>query len=143
MWHESDRLFDLVDRLSEMVDFEVGRVLADYGVTRLQYRVLTALALAAEPLCVSDLAVRCWAQQPTISKALDQLAARDLIAREVKPRDRRVTLVSLTASGRALAHSLRRSEIQSTARVLARFEANGHAARLTKLLAPAAAAAAA
>jgi DNA-binding MarR family transcriptional regulator len=44
--------------------------------------------------------------QPSLSRMVDRLAARDLVRREGEPGDRRTTVVCLTDAGRALQRSV-------------------------------------
>ncbi|MFB0835763.1 MarR family winged helix-turn-helix transcriptional regulator [Arthrobacter halodurans] len=54
------------------------------------------------PLRLSELAERLRIAPRSATEVVDQLEARGLVARAPDPRDRRATLVSLTAEGRAL-----------------------------------------
>jgi len=66
-----------------------------------QWRVLRALVEAAE-LDATEIAERCALLLPSLSRILQNLERRKLIQRTTSPQDQRRSLVSITASGRAL-----------------------------------------
>lgn len=69
------------------------------GLNSLEWRVLATLA-DAQPMPVGRLALEVLAQQPTLTKSLDRLAAQGWVERQADPADARRTLVALTAAGR-------------------------------------------
>ncbi|WP_067547616.1 MarR family winged helix-turn-helix transcriptional regulator [Nocardia crassostreae] len=76
-------------------------VLERHGLTMWAYAVL--LGLGGEPVYTqAALAKAIGADKTRIIGVLDDLQQRGLITREADPADRRVNLVSLTASGREL-----------------------------------------
>ena len=68
-------------------------------LTMREYDVLYTLSRCAEPLRLSELNEHVLLSQPALSRMVDRLVARGLIAREPDPRDRRSVLLSLTAAG--------------------------------------------
>ena len=72
-----------------------------HGVTEQQWRVLRALAEVGES-DVSALAGMICLLPPSLSRIVPDLEARGLVCRRTAARDRRSSLGSLTAQGRAL-----------------------------------------
>jgi DNA-binding MarR family transcriptional regulator len=64
------------------------------------------------PMTLGDVAARERIAPPSVTKAVEQLVSRGLVARRVDPTDRRVVLVEATADGRRLleANRARRNE---------------------------------
>lgn len=64
------------------------------------------------PMTLGDVAARERIAPPSVTKAVEQLVSRGLVARSVDPSDRRVVLVEATADGRRLleANRARRNE---------------------------------
>lgn len=83
------------------------------------------LAVLAEPgdWTVRGLAQALAAPDSTVSSALDRLEARDLIARERHPGDRRVMQVALATEGRVLAARLKTAQMQNCRGMLSRLPA--------------------
>lgn len=69
------------------------------GLNSLEWRVLATLA-DSEPVAVGRLALEVLAQQPTVTKTLDRLAAQGFVERGADPADARRSLVAITAAGR-------------------------------------------
>jgi DNA-binding MarR family transcriptional regulator len=70
----------------------------------IDYLVLTALQTSeARPYLLSEVARNLLVHATTVALATDRLVARGLVTRQGDPRDRRATLVTITAEGRALA----------------------------------------
>jgi DNA-binding MarR family transcriptional regulator len=64
------------------------------------------------PMTLGDVAARERIAPPSVTKAIEQLVSKGLVARRVDPNDRRVVLVEATAEGRRLleANRARRNE---------------------------------
>ena len=92
LWRTYDRLRALEDEL-----------FAKFDLTAQQYNVLRLLR-AADPASVPTQVIgqRLVSRAPDVTRMLDKLAERGLIARERTDRDRRTVLVRLTAEGRIL-----------------------------------------
>ena len=56
------------------------------------------------PMDVGQLRLRLGAPKQSLARNLNQLEARDMLKRDINPRDRRSRLVTLTPAGAALAH---------------------------------------
>ncbi len=80
-------------------------VLAEAGVARSEWRVITVLAEHGG-LRVADLATAALSPQPTVTHALRRLEERGLVTRTTSPDDRRERLVALTPAGAALTAEL-------------------------------------
>jgi len=73
-----------------------------YNVTEQQWRVLRALAAAADEVEATRLADMVMLLPPSLSRILKDLIARDLIVRRTPETDLRRSLVSLSPEGKAL-----------------------------------------
>ena len=99
LWRTYDRLRALEDEL-------FGR----HGLTAQQYNALRLLrACHPESLPTLELAARLVSRAPDITRLLDKLEQRALVARDRLPENRRVVRVSITDAGRAPPASTRRS----------------------------------
>jgi len=90
-------------------------VAAPADVTLPQYRALVVLA-ARGPLRVGDLAEALTIHPSTATRLCDRLVERRLVRRAVDRNNRRVTTISLSASGRKVVDDVtevRRAEIRS------------------------------
>lgn len=92
LWRTYDRLRDFEDALFQK-----------YDLTPQQYNVLRILR-GEHPGAVPTLALaaRLVSQAPDITRMLDKLESRELIARERPPENRRVVLIKISAGGLAL-----------------------------------------
>jgi DNA-binding MarR family transcriptional regulator len=96
LWRTYDRLRALEDELFEPV-----------GISAQQYNALRLLrASAPEPLTVQGLATRLISRAPDMTRLLDRLEERGLIARTRRAGNRRIVDVSITDAGRALLDEL-------------------------------------
>lgn len=77
-------------------------MLAEYGLTEQQWRVLRALTSQDAPLEAAELAERTFLLPPSLSRILVNLDERDLIVRADHPSDHRRALISLSDNGRRL-----------------------------------------
>jgi DNA-binding MarR family transcriptional regulator len=121
------------------------RLAAEHGLTSARWQVLGAIALAQRPLTVPQVARRMGLTRQTVHTTVNRLVADGLVELAPNADHRRSQLVSVTELGRAryqaidetqaawvnqLAAGLRRSELETTARVLGelckRLEAGSH-----------------
>lgn len=110
------RLLDRAARLSAGID----TVCAAHGITRDQYEVLRVLGRAgAEGLSRSGISRKLPSRAPDVTRLLDRLARKSLVARGRSGTDRRQRVTTLTDEGAEL---LRRVEAEVDA-VLAGFAA--------------------
>ncbi len=97
LWRTYDRLRALEEEL-----------FAQYDLTPQQYNALRLLA-AVHPGTIRtlDLAGRLVSRAPDITRLLDKLEQRGLVARDRPADNRRVVHIGITAAGLALLHQLR------------------------------------
>ena len=81
-------------------------MLADYGLSEQQWRVLRALTAASEPLEVSELAERAILLAPSLSRILAKLDDAGLIDRRPHSSDQRRSLITLSSEGAALVSAI-------------------------------------
>ena len=91
----------LLGQLSNEARRVVGEVLAEQQLHRGQYALLASLDQFG-PLSQTDLSERSGLDRSDIVRWVDDLAARELIARTRDPNDRRRNVVSITGKGRRL-----------------------------------------
>ena len=121
------------------------RLAGEHGLTSARWQVLGAIALAHRPLTVPQIARRMGLTRQAVHTTVNRLTAEGLVELAANVDHRRSQLVSITELGRAkyraidetqaawahqLAAGLRRSELETTARVLGelceRLEAGAH-----------------
>jgi DNA-binding MarR family transcriptional regulator len=121
------------------------RLAAEHGLTSARWQVLGAIALAQRPLTVPQVARRMGLTRQTVHTTVNRLVVDGLVELVPNADHRRSQLASITELGRAryqamdeaqavwvnqLAAGLRRSELETTARVLGelckRLEAGSH-----------------
>lgn len=78
-------------------------ILAAYDLSLPQWVILSAL-WRADGLLVSEIADYTSNNGPAVSRILDRMEERDLVARQPDPADRRAVRVLLTRKGRDLSH---------------------------------------
>src|SRR5947209_5233286 len=88
-------------RLSATRLARILRQQADTGLTLTQMSALAAIARTG-PLTLGRLAAEEHVAPPSITKVVDQLEQRGLVARQIDPKDGRVRLVAATPAGDAL-----------------------------------------
>lgn len=103
---------------------------APYGLTPAQGRVLGVLADSTEQLCMGDLSIILGVAPRAITPQIDALEDAGFVRRRTDPRNRRSTLVTLTAEGSAVHKQLRDERIRAAEQV---FAALTPAQRLTLL----------
>ena len=91
----------LMNRIMGRYNAGFREEMADLGLTTPKARALAVLSVVDAPL-VGELAVYTVTEQSTLSRALDQLQAEDLIRRETDAIDSRAVRVSITDAGRAV-----------------------------------------
>jgi DNA-binding MarR family transcriptional regulator len=96
-------LFRTADGLRRVV----AGVVEPHGITVQQFNVLRILRGAGdEPLPTLEIGERMVEQTPGVTRLLDRLEAKGLIARERCPHDRRQVLCRITPAGRTLLGAL-------------------------------------
>src|SRR6266481_3565582 len=90
------------------------------GLGDSDFRVLEAL-LHKGPLPVNVIGPKVFLTPGSISTAVDRLFSRGLVTREENPEDRRVRLVALTESGKALIWPIYRKHVEDIRQIFADF----------------------
>lgn len=83
------------------VEARVERALAEEGLSLAKLGALRHLALADEPLTLTQLAERHCCGRSNVTSLIDRLESDGLVERTVDPEDRRSVRAQLTAAGRA------------------------------------------
>ncbi|MGH3154630.1 MAG: MarR family winged helix-turn-helix transcriptional regulator [Streptosporangiaceae bacterium] len=87
-------------------------------VSMREYDVLYTLSKCDTPIRISELNRHVLLSQPALSRLVDRLAERGLVARRPDPADGRSVLLSLTAPGRATQRQVGRRHARSVARAM-------------------------
>lgn len=95
-----DEVFINIIRTAEVFNRKQTEFLKNYDLTPSQFNVLRILR-GAEPdgLICREIGERMVAFDPDVTKLLDRLEARDLIARQRQQKDRRVIAVRISEAG--------------------------------------------
>jgi DNA-binding MarR family transcriptional regulator len=91
-----------VQRIASICNHRLDLDLAQHGITRSEFSVLSALARAGRPLRASEVVSTTLLSGASITKIADSLVSRELIIRQKSDRDGRVVLLALTDAGRAV-----------------------------------------
>ena len=92
-------------RAREAVMRKFTPALREHGLSAQQWRVIRVL-VEEDALDASEVAERCALLMPSLSRILQNLHRRGLIARQVDRGDQRRTLISITPAGRRLFETL-------------------------------------
>jgi DNA-binding MarR family transcriptional regulator len=87
-------------------------------VTMREYDVLYTLSKCAAPIRISELNRHVLLSQPALSRLVDRLACRGLVARCEDPADGRSVRLSLTPAGRDVQQRIGRSHARDVARAV-------------------------
>jgi len=128
-YRPSDDLGRLFRRLVRAAERFEGMALSAAKMPQAQGRALLAVASMARP-SMAMLARELDLAPSTATRLLDPLARRGLIEREVDREDRRVVVVTLTASGRRVAREIESGLENAYGRMAALSGEAGGAARL-------------
>lgn len=113
------RVLDAIDGLAlslvAVTERAITQTVGELELTLAQWRVLLVVGESPTPLRVGDVADRIQASLPSTSRILRRLERRGLLSTERDDRDRRATLVHLTAIGT----STRRKVIHARQRLIA------------------------
>jgi DNA-binding MarR family transcriptional regulator len=114
-----DEAFVSVLRTAEGFLWREAGLLKPYEVTQSQYNVLRILR-GAEPvgLICREIGERMIARDPDVTKLLDRLEARGLVARERQENDRRVIVVRITREGLGLVKAIDEPVLKMTEDIL-------------------------
>lgn len=104
------RVLDLVLELGVLVEDDMTRGLTAVGLTRSRAHLLFEVAQRG-PSTQQTLAGALGVAPRTVTGLVDGMVAGGLVTREAHPHDRRATLVTLTAQGRAVADGLVRGRV--------------------------------
>lgn len=117
-------LLYLLARASSIASAGFHEELRRLGVPVQVWRVLASLS-GTDGLTVGELARRCLANQPAMSKTIDKLVAQDLVQRTADANDRRRIWVRLTGAGERMVDGLIRRAEAHQARLVETIGAEG------------------
>lgn len=93
-------------RTTDLLSRAPAQLLKTEELSSTQYNVLRILRGAPEGLLCGEVAARMISRDPDITRLLDRLEKRGLIARSRQQRDRRMVLARITEDGLALLERL-------------------------------------
>lgn len=99
--HADVRLWLRLLSCTMTIEKSVQRVLAQRGTTLPRFDVMAALERAPDGLTMGELSQALLVSNGNVTQLVQKLAADDLVRVAPDPRDRRVSRVRLTATGRA------------------------------------------
>jgi len=102
---EETAFLDLM-RTTEILSYPLAQLLKGQELSLTQYNVLRILRGAPEGLTCGEVGNRMITREPDITRLLDRLEKRKLIARARDEKDRRVVLAEITREGRELLAAL-------------------------------------
>jgi DNA-binding MarR family transcriptional regulator len=121
-------------RTADFLSRQLAHVLKPHKLSEAQYNVLRILRGAGEAgHACSEIASRLVTRDPDVTRLLDKLEARKLLARSREHADRRVVTTRITAEGLALLKTLDRPVRDTVIRMLAHVPP-AQLAALTSLL---------
>ena len=97
---ESSRVMSVIIRLGEILEKRLEESLETVDLSLAKYSAIKHLALAGEPLALSELASRMICVRSNITQLMGRLEADGLVQREEDPHDRRCVRATLTPLGR-------------------------------------------
>ena len=97
---ESSRVMSVIIRLAEVLEKRLEESLEKVDLSLAKYSAIKHLALAGEPLALSELASRMICVRSNITQLMGRLEADGLVQREEDPHDRRCVRATLTPLGR-------------------------------------------
>lgn len=108
-----------IQRTAEALLWKATELLKPYELTPTQYNVLRILrGTGSEGLICREIGERMVSRDPDVTKMLDRLEARGLIARERDTKDRRVIVTRITDEGLKLLKELDRPVADNTRAML-------------------------
>jgi DNA-binding MarR family transcriptional regulator len=110
----------LLAQASHLISSEFHEVVRAQGLSVSEWRVLASLA-GGEPISIGQLAQVAVLKQPTVTRMLDRMEAREQVERLAHDSDRRVTLVRITPAGNRVVARLIALAREHEARVLEPF----------------------
>ena len=122
-----DYLLYLLARASALVSGQFHARLKPHGIDVAEWRVLATLS-DADAMTVGDLADIVLFQQPTVTKIIDRMEDRGLIARRREAGDRRKVHLSVTPIGRKIVRGVLADARDHEAEVLSAYSERESAA---------------
>ncbi|GAA1928407.1 MarR family transcriptional regulator [Streptomyces durmitorensis] len=114
-----------INRCAALLQQAEDAPLRRVGLTRPEFDLLGALRRTGHELTPGELARETFSSGAAVTKRLKQLQERDLVDRRADTRDRRVSHVGLTATGRELVDSILPDQLAYETVVLAGLDENG------------------
>jgi DNA-binding MarR family transcriptional regulator len=115
-----DYLPALLAQASQLISSEFHQVARKHGFSVSEWRVMASLA-GGVPISIGQLAQITVTKQPTVTRLLDRMEAREQVERLPHESDRRVTLVRITRKGAKAVEHLMELAREHEMRVLEPF----------------------
>lgn len=101
-----EEVFLNLQRTANVLSDKIGDVLKPYELSNTQYNVLRILRGSAKGLACSEISGRMVTKDPDITRLIDRLEKRRLVAREKFEKDKRVVIVKITDAGSEILEGL-------------------------------------
>jgi MarR family transcriptional regulator, organic hydroperoxide resistance regulator len=101
-----EEVFLNLQRTANVLTSKIAEILKPFELSPIQYNVLRILRGSVKGLACSEIGERLVTKDPDITRLLDRLEKRGLIARERYERDKRVVIVRITEAGLELLQAL-------------------------------------
>ena len=101
-----EEVFLNLQRTASVLTARIAEVLKPFELSHIQYNVLRILRGSGKGLACSEIGERLITKDSDITRLLDRLEKRGLIARERYERDKRVIIVKITEAGRQVLQAL-------------------------------------
>jgi DNA-binding MarR family transcriptional regulator len=117
----ADRVIDAYTTVARWVAQDFKRRTVPPGLTSTQFAIL-ALLEAFESLNVSQLADRLALSVPTVVRAVDALARKDLVVRQRSSQDQREVMIASTETGQLMHAEMKQMRRERVARLLQQLQ---------------------
>jgi DNA-binding MarR family transcriptional regulator len=101
-----EEVFLNLQRTANVLTGKIAYVLKPFDLTHIQYNVLRILRGSAKGLACCEIGERLVTKDSDITRLLDRLEKRGLIARERYEKDKRVIIVKITEAGKLVLQAL-------------------------------------
>lgn len=116
---KEQEVFLNIQRTAEVLGWTMIEILKPFELTQVQYNVLRILRGAgADGIKCSEISERLVTKDSDITRLLDRLEAREMVARERDEKDRRVVIARITNEGLEILSRLDEPVMQGIKRIL-------------------------
>ncbi|QCB97875.1 MarR family transcriptional regulator [Arthrobacter sp. PAMC25564] len=107
-----------INRIAQIIQLRSDAVLAENGITRAEFDMLSLLARVGRPMAPTELATELLISGAGATKRIKKLRDAELVQRDINPQDGRGALVRLTPKARGLLRPILESVLKFEAGLL-------------------------